>query len=391
MAKNRQALQHGNEEESVTDILDPIDAMFGEGESMTMNVDIHNATEEQNLGKDLNRAYRDYFNEAINILQKEFNRQLFVRNNKSREGGLGQDPSYDYGSEFHKLWYQPLNGAVKNGTPADFSNDHANRVYAASLLEPRVRYLHHIVMDHNPISKKVRNLLLPQKCYSNDYDDDCDDDDNNGVTVICSIGGGPGYDHVACYIVATFLHQIQSAPSCKSRKVCTHIFDLFDQDWKSIMELLDYSIESTVSRISKELKSNKKDRIKATTKSAMTMHYCDVRLSIDDVANRELNNMLPTADIICFQYVLHENSSSLFPGLNNGTHDIVGVLHDILTRAKVGTLLICTDSNNFVWPHLKKIATFHGWIFLSDTEKSISFGPTSFVLFERKSSDKVTL
>jgi len=291
------------------------------------------------------------------------------------------------------------------------------------------------------------------------------------VVRVCSVGDGPGYDHIALTIVSHFMHQVHcptifdgggdggggGGPSLRPTPIITQAFDLFDRDWDPVKKTLDrcYSLalsntlvtspndddddiceggrtETPIDRPS----SPQNDSINTVPAGGRTtLHHCDIRLSLDDPANVRLKNALPHADVLTFQYVLHENAAVLLsdtrrgsatvdPGTGNGDRDgngggddedergdvdgdgddIQEVVGDVLRRARVGTFLICTDSNNFVWPALKATAARHGWYFIGDLEKgrevteanggggdgvgraassTISLGPKSFVLLER--------
>ena len=130
----------------------------------------------------------------------------------------------------------------------------------------------------------------------------------------------------------------------------------------------------------------------------MTMHHCDLRLGLFDEddntttayattvveSKAELLSSVRSADIIVFQFVLHENASFL---VHKETGLFVGATESILSDrgAKEGTFLICTDSGHRLWPALKKTAALHGWEFFGDAENDhkISLGPKSFVILEK--------
>eukprot|EP00957_Ditylum_brightwellii_P157258 11968416-Ditylum_brightwellii.AAC.1 len=174
----------------------------------------------------------------------------------------------------------------------------------------------------------------------------------------------------------------------------------------------------------------------------MTMHHADLRVAIDynnvgDISvdgnndihcfdtdnakdeclqsitgnNKELNRVIPNADIIIFQFVLHENASFLVDNTKLKTTTITkrhltptnkcqkdsdttctnenshfgGALGSILESASVGTIVICTDAANFLWPSLKGAASHYGWLFVSDKERKerIPLGPKSYILLKR--------
>jgi hypothetical protein len=348
------------------------------------------------LANDVSRAYKGIFDHIMTHIKKEFESSLQVEGASFENGDHPSDDateaeatpianlSEDSATLFHDSWTHRLNKAVKDGKPADFSNFLANRIYSLEKLLPRVRYLYYLLMDYNPISNRIRKLFMPSKDGNEDTSDVC----------VCSIGGGPGYDHISLCILSLFLRYVQSSAHAKSyrvRTVRTRVFDLFADDWQSIMDPLELSTRNSLSRTVKELDLkfgepliNQEERVQ---ESQMTMHPCDIRMDLDGEENKELRNVLARTDIICLQYVLHENSSIIAPDKNHSTPNnlIHGVVFDLLKRAKIGTFMICTDSNNFVWPVLKASAEACGWIFLGDAEKAgkVTLGPKSFVILER--------
>ena len=135
------------------------------------------------------------------------------------------------GELFHDKCAKMLNQAVKEGEPVDFSNSYDNQIYSIEKLLPRVRCLCYLMMDYNPISNRIRKLFLPDALC-----------ENTDVIIVgedisvCSIRGGPGYDHLSLCILASFLRHVQSSVngnSFRTRVVMTRVFDVFDDDWKT--------------------------------------------------------------------------------------------------------------------------------------------------------------
>jgi hypothetical protein len=56
-----------------------------------------------------------------------------------------------------------------------------------------------------------------------------------------------------------------------------------------------------------------------------------------------------------------------------------------LRCAKVGALIVCTDSVHTMWPVLQATATLYGWTSMSNAQRhhNIVMGPNSFLLMER--------
>ena len=116
-------------------------------------------------------------------------------------------------------------------------------------------------------------------------------------------------------------------------------FDLFDDDWKNIMEPLGISMRNVLSKSTEEL--NSKDEIHNELEGTcslpeiqMTMHHCDARLGLGDIQNSELKDVLGRTDVVCLQHVLHENSSMIAPVMDNCklSTKMRGVVFDLLKK-----------------------------------------------------------
>jgi len=347
-------------------------------------------------------------------------------------------------------WHITLNQAVKDGKPPDaFSNEIANRIYTSEKLFTRVRYLFYLIMDENPISNDVRSLL---NVHVRDRGDR--NPEQKSSIRVCSIGGGPGFDHIAVNLVASFLHSIQPShgvPSLLPSNIYmeqtiveTQVFELYYKEWEwgGIMSTLRDSFVSVLPERMKAFEDMPKrehsengsrfdenDEVTSSTESQMTpcstsdnkntlsmagkmtMHSCDIRADLDESLNRDLKTALPHTDIFALSYVLHENSSSIIYHDNDVIEDhdpsysiddsvgyieyqkssarIKGIFLDILRNAKVGAFILCTDSNNYLWPCIIATAVPLGWVYYSNAEKKdeeqtrIVFGPRSFVILKR--------
>lgn len=144
---------------------------------------------------------------------------------------------------------------------------------------------------------------------------------------LCSIGGGPGYDHLVIALATWFLYKAQpgrsegelSTGTLLPKTVQTQVFGLYDQEWLPMMEQLEECFEG---ESESEIQSEKQDWWK---QNQMTMHHGDLRRNLfDDESTSSCNDELMstndadrarltsvrTADIV-FQFVLHENASFL--------------------------------------------------------------------------------
>ena len=321
------------------------------------------------LRKDLFHSYRDLFDQTMKALHKRYKQHIshhYDDDNDNEEKDFG--------------WREILTEAVKEGTPAEFCDAAALRGYTLEKMAPRCRQLHHLIMDHdNDFSQSIRALLLPRSTSSSSHDDN----DNNRVVSVCSIGGGPAFDHISICCVVRFLQDLQSPSSMASSQtvdIHTRVFDLWDHHWGPIAEDLMHCWNN--------------DDDTTTPTNSMTMHHADLRLSLESPSNHELLDAIPIADVIVFQFVLHENASFLVVNDDDDNADDDDVkkflrddcaVSDVFRRAKLGAIMVCTDSVNFLWPALKATATRHGWAYLGNAEKThkIVLGPKSFVILER--------
>lgn len=365
--------------------------------------------------KHLHHSYRKFFNAHMERIRQRFNARDDMSTNDAHFSRRRK-------GEHDQVWQTALNEAVRHGMPANFSRLQDNWIYADNKLIPRSRYLYYLLLDDNAISTRLRKrLLLPRlDGVSNDNGAaDCEDKGNTSelssmnadrpggnVVRVCSIGGGPGYDHLAIALASWFLYKVQpgtnadgessSSHALVPRTIQTQVFDLYHQEWLPMMEKLQECLEGEA-----ETEIIQPKETEWWRHNRMTMHHGDLRLSLFDddnndestswddeyiqanATNATLLTSVRAADIIVFQFVLHENASFL---VDHETGLFVGTTASILDGgAKKGTFLICTDSSNTLWPALKKTANTHGWEFLGDAEAhhKISLGPKAYVVLEK--------
>ena len=128
--------------------------------------------------------------------------------------------------------------------------------------------------------------------------------------------------------------------------------------------------------------------------SDISMHHCDIRKGLEDGVHSDLATAVETVDIICVQFVLHENSSFIldegkgYPEEEEGA-TLSGAMQDIFERSPLGCIMIVCDSSNALFPALKNTAKRYGWKYWGDDEqrgegqKIGNLGPKSFVLLEK--------
>jgi hypothetical protein len=191
---------------------------------------------------------------------------------------------------------------------------------------------------------------------------------------------------VAISIAAKFFYRIQ--PNCsqfETRRIRTQVFDLFDEDWKHTMATLgECTLQSFMAGDRDGVFSNISD---------ISMHHCDIRKGLDDVVvHSDLATAVETVDIVCVQFVLHENSSFILneeKGHPEEGATLSGAMQDIFERCPLGCTMIVCDSSNALFPALKNTAKRYGWKYWGDDEqrgegqKIGNLGPKSFVLLEK--------
>lgn len=290
---------------------------------------------------DLDKAQRSVFGVAIAPLRERLADKLNVSANDV-------DASQ---------WHTELTQAVKLGRPAAFASDNRDKqsigVYAVEKLQPQCRQLHNLIFHDNSFCAKIRSKLLPSS-------------DSLATTNLISLGGGPGFDHVSFSLAAEFLHEIQpNRNALVPNRVTTQVYDLYHRDWSPVMESLGECFDD---------------------RQHLTMHHADLRLDLANEAHEHLRSSLSSVDIICVQYVLHENASFIV----NDQKRIIGAMRDVLAVAPVGTIMIVTDSSNTLFGCLRDAARENGWEYLCAEEQLMEegkrrayLGPKSFLVLER--------
>ncbi len=309
--------------------------------------------------------------------------------------------------------YMRLSKALRTGTPADFSNHEELLVYTVGRLRDRSRYLfalHTAVGTGLGVCDKVRQLFLPLRS---------DKEGMDRTVKVCSIGGASGFDHFAFTALAQFLALLQPRQLKKGTwtevGVETTVFDLYADHWRPIVESVAGCGE----------KDNK-----SSTCSHVVVKQCDIRETLTAPCNKILAASASEADIIVFQFVLHENAKFLRvgEGIAEGEKEVEkvkeieggeqgeeaekvvkddeeikkyqnesggaaaahgqrigGSIVGILKCAKLGAVMLCTDAGNRLWPALVATGREHGWV--STPFKRIRNGPKSFCFLERVATD----
>ena len=174
---------------------------------------------------------------------------------------------------------------------------------------------------------------------------------------VCSLGGGPAFDHVALSIAAAFLVDVQPVNALAGGGVAstrhqppqinTAVYDLYADQWSSIIEVVLDATQEVV-----ETSGSGWTTTEVVETSGFVTHpdntvqneSCDIRSPLEAVCNTHLATTTLTADIFIFSFVLHENASFLRVEDGTPTGSVGGCL--------VGKALPCCCfwcSVHFVW------------------------------------------
>jgi hypothetical protein len=231
-------------------------------------------------------------------------------------------------------------------------------------LRPR-RYLYNLILTDDPTCRNMRKLFLPDAGAAE-------------PVRVCSLGGGPGFDHVTMLFLASFLCEANRAlhegAEFGAREVHTEVRDLFCDDWQPI---LDAIADSSVAHVPLVHQS-----------SRGITSPCDLRYETDHEANSGGQLSIGGFDLFVFSFVLHENHSGLKTG-DGEEGDLVEscLVHQILREAKAGSFVVCTDAGNRMWPCIQRAGAGLGWnskIGGGFEPWKVKMGARSFMVMERK-------
>ena len=170
---------------------------------------------------DLAAASRAYFLAGIRKIAAELARRV---------GGVGDEGAQ---ASAGKALTQALGVALKDGAPADFSDEVALAAYTRKRLSSRCCYLYTLLMCDDALCSAARALLLPSPVAiatnsgtSTSGTTPATIDSNSrpmrkpadAPLIVLSIGGGPAFDDVALRLAASFL---ASTPCVRSHSLIT--------------------------------------------------------------------------------------------------------------------------------------------------------------------------
>jgi hypothetical protein len=328
---------------------------------------------------DLLSATRSYFSTHMNTLSASVSSS--ISDSSSCDHSLTTESIVENNSISGTLLRMSLNEAVRDGTPADFSSESGITHYTLTRLETRCRYLYNLVTTDDETMAKVRELMLPQLTMPHS---------TSSTVEIASIGGGPGFDHVAMVFIQSFLTHVnaqvnaqvnggivrepaedthpESSLALTPKIINTTIYDLFSDDWLPLVATITNSL----------------DLPHTNPENTATSRMCDLRS--DTTAGVNNSVAVTNVDLFLFSFVLHENHSFL----KNDDDVLVttGLLHEVLKTAKLGAIIICMDAGNIMWPSLSAAGSKLGWTYkIGGGHESwrVKMGPKSFLAMERTS------
>lgn len=224
--------------------------------------------------------------------------------------------------------YLRLAEALRRGSPADFSNHEELLVYAAGRLPMRCRYVFALLMadrDDLEVCGAARRLFLPSWPSASSRSSP------RRAVKVCSVGGGPAFDHVAVTLLASFLADVQPregregregvrAPQtvAAARRVETTVFDLYAENWLPIMRAVTATSASAggtqahaegAEEGAEEGEEDAEGRTRG--RGAVSAECCDIREPLSAPCNAALARSVIEADLFLFQFVLHENAAHL--------------------------------------------------------------------------------
>lgn len=236
-----------------------------------------------------------------------------------------------------------LGRAVCEGTPAAFSHAGHLASYTVGRLRCRARYLFKLLTSEVPEAAAARALLSAP------------------AVRVASLGGGPGFDHVALEAAAALVAALGGVDPAR---VHTTIFDLYAPAWGPFVDAVFNGCELTTNR---------------NSNSAVTLHACDLRENAASPANAAFRGHVATSDLFLFSFVLHENAASV---ARDGA--VRGLVRDILDGAKVGACVLCMDAGRALWPALVATALEAGWTATArDATDAAPGGPRSYCCLRR--------
>ena len=155
------------------------------------------------------------------------------------------------------------------------------------------------------------------------------------VTTVASIGGGPGFDHIATTLASTYLSAEDdlATGSCPAT-IQTNVFD-YESGWEKQVQQMDKAVQTVFS-----------DTESSVRGSCSWGGRCDITASIHDQVNfQSLKEVIPSSQLWICQYCIAENLQKL------RASDFC-FFTELFEEAPVGTLFLFTETTTRIWPEL---------------------------------------
>jgi len=278
---------------------------------------------------------------------------------------------------------QDLARALKDGTPANFTDPHELALYTTFRLAARTRHVYAILLSELEGCARARKLLLPTMVLHSSHGTTVKTKDivtkkeivteeimemrvrgeeKNGEKEercpvrVCAVGGGPGFEHVALCAVAAFMASLQVAEVVPA-PIHTTLYDLYSSHWQIPMDILNEA---------------QRKHVPQNEGSLVDTKFLDLRVGLaeqDDKGREEIREF----DIFLMCYVLCENSAHILTK-EHETEEITGFVRDVMHSAKSGAVMISCDASNRLWPVMTKVALACGWDVEVEPEKRVKSG-----------------
>ena len=248
--------------------------------------------------KEWNRSWRKIVKqreEALSALQEQVLDQLAAV-------GAAAAPN-EQNSEAHKRLNRNLTHGANSGVLIDFSEEDGRAAYTHTKMYSRGRLTSNILLMNHPVLQWVADQLLLR----------------HTVCHAASIGGGPGFDLLSLAFLKEYF-----GLSCRVR---VDVYDI-EAAWQHTVDAMGSSLHHC---------------------AESSFSTCDIRQLVTAPENQTLAATLDSVNLFLFNFVCVENATAMreleFP-----------FLRGIFSSARAGSIIILTDSADWLWPDIIELA-----------------------------------
>ena len=210
-----------------------------------------------------------------------------------------------------------------------------------------------------------------QSSYLGDTINDLLCSPNQEVCRIGSLGGGPGFDHVAAVVLATHVALEREVQKCIDTKAPASL-DLNDEEDDSLpriemedvlthlstrtrpsiprIETTVYEYEAGWDDIIPHMDRSTQSVLDLSTRHSCSFAGCDITVPLSHSANAECMKNAQTTDLWICSYCVAENAIRL------RAKDYVFFV-ELFDAAKEGAVFIFTETTHRLWPEITDVAT----------------------------------